>query len=157
MSHEALHTGKNHECKLCHKLFAAENLLRKHLSRHEQQGKEKSYECKTCEQTFDHISKLKAHEELHAEEGLSMKEKVEMRAKKAAERKARMEARIPSSSGIGSKSSFTCKYCGKIRFDAEKLKKHLMSHEGYKCSVCGAMFEEKKKLKDHLEKSHEKV
>ena len=140
-------------CEICGKVFPFQNVLKKHMKKHEgvSSDSESRFLCTKCPKTFDSIEGLNLHNS-HCHQ-IRMKLNNE-----------------PGSDDLGSRyvhksgfiydedvKRFRCAHCPRLFRVAYLLKEHMNIHLGirpYKCQYCSKAFFDKDTKRNH-EKTHE--
>lgn len=146
-------TPKSFECPECHKIFAENKILKRHLKIH---NPVKPHVCNVCEMAFAESSNLTKHMKKHTGELRNIVGKPNLCSvcgkgfKWASSLSKHMKHHTRH-------KILNCPYCTKYYVEARSLNIHLRSHTGEKpfiCKVCNKAFTQTGNLEKHMRVSH---
>lgn len=140
---------KSFECPTCHKVFAENKILKRHLKIH---NPIKPHVCNVCEMSFAESSNLTKHHKKHTGELRNIVGKPNLCSvcgkgfKWASSLSKHMKHHTRH-------KILNCPYCTKYYVEARSLNIHLRSHTGEKpftCDVCQKAFTQMGNLEKHM-------
>ena len=164
-------------CKLCHRSYAYQSLIIRHLEDHKNGIVKDSHVCKNCGSKYKTNFLLRQHQKLHTacKQKTTVPIKVARKARKGIKRVKRSEVvssediheNIEKMTLVGGKVMFRCRICPNREFlMVRAVKRHLEDHESgifcektnrYKCAECGTYFRLRKEWASHQNTLHEKT
>jgi NAD-dependent SIR2 family protein deacetylase len=143
--HLVTHSGIQHMCDICGKLYRGEHLLRAHRRLHLDLYK---FQCLMCKKKLATEEGLRNHTKLHNriyecdECGMKFPSKYNL---------------IKHRNVHTREQAFPCPECGKVFADQPTQKVHSLIHAGlkpYRCNVCGLGFTQRTPMMLHWKKKH---
>lgn len=140
---------KSFECPECHKVFAENKILKRHLKIH---NPIKPHVCNTCKMSFAESSNLTKHMKKHTGELRNIEGKPNLCSvcgkgfKWASSLSKHMKHHTRH-------KILNCPYCPKYYVEARSLNIHLRSHTGEKpfvCDICNKAFTQTGNLEKHM-------
>ncbi|XP_064628182.1 zinc finger protein 26-like isoform X1 [Lineus longissimus] len=145
---------KSLECRYCKKAFASKDSLTRHELTHNFCKKE--FRCNFCKKAFSRKDEVAIHELTHIDTGDKKFPTSEKESKELCEEEISQKVNLIKCRKDKFWNPLHCRYCEKIFFWPDSLKRHELVHTGelaFKCGSCEKAFCRHDHLKRH-EKTH---